>query len=112
MPLHNTPYDDFNKQRHSINDGIIEFSVRNNIGHIQRMMRPPVINSEADLAREIAVVAESARKLGLKIRKENRDMTVDESYTQVIRSASLFNAILAWLERAQKTAGEKAVVMQ
>jgi hypothetical protein len=112
MPLHNTPYDDFNKQRHSINDGIIEFSVRNNIGYIQRMMTPPRIDSEADLVREIAVVAESARRLGMKIRKENRDMTVDETYTQVIRSASLFNAILAWLEKTQKTAGEKAAVMQ
>ena len=111
MPLHNTPYDDFNKSRHSINDGIIEFSVRNNIGYIQRMMRPPVIESEADLAREIAVVAESARKLGMKIRKENRDMTVDETYAQVTRSASLFNAILAWLERSQKTAGERAAAV-
>lgn len=112
MPLHNTPYDDFNKQRHSANDGIIEYSVRNNIGYIQRMMTPPVINSEADLTREIAAVAESARRLGMKIRKENRDMTVDETYTQVIRSASLFNAILAWLERSQKTVGDKPAVMQ
>lgn len=111
MPLHNTRYDDFNKQRHSINDGIIEFSVRNNIGYIQRMMRPPVINSEADLAREIAVVAESARKLGLKIRREKRDMSVDETYAQVIRSSSLFNAILAWLERTQTPAGERAAVV-
>ncbi|MBN1928479.1 MAG: hypothetical protein JW764_02930, partial [Chlorobiaceae bacterium] len=39
MPLHNTAYDDFNRQRHSINDGVIERSVRNNIGYIQRMMR-------------------------------------------------------------------------
>ncbi|WP_164926884.1 hypothetical protein [Chlorobaculum tepidum] len=111
MPLHNTRYDDFNKERHSINDGIIENSVRHNIGYIQRMMRPPVIDSEADLAREIAAVAESARKLGMKMRKENRDMTVDEAYTQVTRSASLFNAILAWLERTQKTAGERTVTV-
>jgi hypothetical protein len=101
MPLHNTPYDDFNKARHSINDGIIENSVRNNIGYIQRMMTPPTISSEADLADEIAAVAESARKLGLKIRMENRNMTVDEVYTQVIRSASLFSAILSWTERQQ-----------
>jgi hypothetical protein len=101
MPLHNTPYDDFNKARHGINDGIIENSVRNNIGYIQRMMTQPSISSEADLADEIAAVAESARMLGLKIRKENRNMTVDETYTQVIRSASLFSAILAWTERQQ-----------
>jgi len=101
MPLHNTPYDDFNKARHGINDGIIENSVRKNIGYIQRMMTPPYIDSEADLADEIAIVAESARLLGLKIRKENRNMTVDEAYTQAIRSASLFTAILAWTERKQ-----------
>jgi hypothetical protein len=114
MPLHNTPYDDFNKARHSINDGIIENSVRNNIGYIQRMMTPPTISSEADLADEIAAVAESARKLGLKIRMENRNMTVDEVYTQVIRSASLFSAILAWTERQQVVAPvtEKPVITE
>jgi hypothetical protein len=104
MPLHNTAHDDFNKERHSINDGVIEFSVRNNIGYIRRMMRPPVIDSEADLAREIATVAESARKLGLKMRRQHRDMSVEEAYAQVARSASLFNAILAWLDRQTATA--------
>jgi hypothetical protein len=104
MPLHNSAYDDFNKARHSFNDGIIEGSVRNNIGYIQRMMRPPAINSEADLAKEIAAVAESARKLGMKIRSENRDMTVEEVYTQVARSASLFRAILSWTERQASAA--------
>lgn len=108
MPLHNTAYDDFNKQRHSINDGIIERSVRNNIGYIQRMMKPPLINSEADLAREIAKVAESARKLGNRIRRQKRNMTEEEAYAQVIKSAALFNAILAWTERV-KTGQDEAV---
>ena len=98
MPLHNTPYDDFNKTRHSINDGTVESSVRNNIGYIQRNMTPITINSESDLAREVAAVAESARQLGLKMRKENRNMTVDEAYIQVIRSASLLRAVLAYAD--------------
>jgi hypothetical protein len=98
MPLHNTPYDDFNKARHSINDGTIESSVRNNIGYIQRKLTPISINSESDLAREVSAVAESGRQLGLKMRKENRDMTVDEAYIQVIRSASLFRAVLAFAD--------------
>lgn len=100
MPLHNTPYDDFNKARHSANDGVIEGSVRDNIGYLRRMMRPPAIDSEADLAREVAAVAESARVLGGTLRREQRDMSVEEAYGQVIRSASLLKAILDWTERS------------
>jgi hypothetical protein len=97
MPLHNTEYDDFNKKRHTVNDGIIESSVRNNIGYIQRNIRQINIDSESDLAREIAKVANAARKLGAKIRKENRDMTQDEAYTQVIQSSSLLKAVLKYV---------------
>ena len=97
MPLHNTAYDDFNKKRHTVNDGIIEGSVRNNIGYIQRNIRPLTIESESDLAREIAKVANSSRKLGAQIRKENRDMTQEEAYNQVSRSSSLLTAILKYV---------------
>ncbi len=97
MPLHNTEYDDFNKKRHTVNDGIIEGSVRTNIGYIQRNIRQITIDSESDLAREIAKVANAARKLGAKIRKENRDMTQDEAYTQVIQSSSLLRAVLKYV---------------
>jgi hypothetical protein len=97
MPLHNTEYDDFNKTRHGINDGIIEGSVRNNIGYIQRNIRDITIVNESGLAREIANVANSARRLGAKIRKENRNMTQEEAYTQVIQSSSLFKAILKYV---------------
>jgi hypothetical protein len=99
MPLHNTPYDDFNKTRHSINDGVIDSGIRDNIGRIQGNMTEIIIENESDFAREIAVVAESARKLGLKMRKENRDMTADEAWQQVTRSASLLKATLAYAER-------------
>ncbi len=102
MPLHNTPYDDFNKSRHSINDGIIESSVRNNIGYIQRKIEDITILNEADLACEIAKVANSARDLGIKIREEKRDMSQNEVYTQVIRSSSLLKAVLKY---AAKTPG-------
>jgi hypothetical protein len=96
MPLHNTAYDDFNKERHNRNDGIIECSVRNNIGYIQRNIEEITILNESDIAREIARVANSARKLGLKMRKENRNMTQAEAYLQVIRSASLLKAVLRY----------------
>lgn len=97
MPLHNTEYDDFNKTRHGVNDGIIEGSVRNNIGYIQRNIMEITIVNESDLAREIAKVANSARRLGAKIRKENRNMTQEEAYTQAIQSSSLFKAILKFV---------------
>jgi hypothetical protein len=97
MPLHNTVYDDFNKNRHSINDGIIESSVRNNIGYIQRNIEDITLESESDLAREIAKTANTARKLGYTLRKEQRDMTQNEVYTQITRSASLFKAVLKYV---------------
>ena len=97
MPLHNTGYDDFNKKRHSVNDGIIEGSDRNNIGYIQINIMPITIESESDLAREIAKVANASRKLGAKIRKEQRDMTQEEAYAQVIQSSSLLKAVLKYV---------------
>ena len=99
MPLHNTEYDDFNKKRHTVNDGIIESSVRNNIGYIQRNMSEIIIENESDLAREIAKVANTARRLGIKIRKENRNMTQEEAYIQVIQSSSLLKAVLNYVRK-------------
>jgi len=99
MPLHNTEYDDFNKKRHTVNDGIIESSARNNIGYIQRNMSEITIKNESDLAREIAKVANTARRLGSKIRKEDRNMTREEAYTQVTQSASLLKAVLHYARK-------------
>ncbi len=99
MPLHNTEYDDFNKKRHTVNDGIIESSVRNNIGYIQRNMSEITIENESDLAREIAKVANTARRLGTKIRKENRNMTGEEAYIQVSQSSSLLKAVLNYVRK-------------
>ncbi len=99
MPLHNTEYDDFNKKRHTVNDGVIESSVRNNIGYIQRNMSEITIENESDLAREIAKVANTARRLGIKIRKENRNMTGEEAYIQVSQSSSLLKAVLNYVRK-------------
>lgn len=99
MPLHNMAHDEFNKAHHSFNDGVIDKIVRNNIALIQKNMSVIVVNNESDLAREIALVAESARKLGMAMRKENRDMTPDEAWMQVSRSASLLSAALAYAKR-------------
>ncbi len=106
MPLHNTPYDAFNKARHSANDGVIDATVRDSVAVIRSRMRPIVIRNRQELARQIALVAESARKLGVRMRKENRDMTSEEAYAQVVRSASLLQAIIVYAEHpSDRSAG-------
>ena len=102
MPLHNVPYDDFNKTHHSTNDGVVDLSALNNIGFIQKNMYPIVIHDENDLAREIARIANIARQLALKIKSENRDMTQDEAYTELSHSASLLRAVLSYAKEKKR----------
>ena len=99
MPLHNIPYTDFNKEHHSQNDGIIDFGIMNKVGYIQKNMYAIVIENEKDFAREIARIANISRQLGLKLEKENRDMTSDEAYGQIFHSASLLKAVLQYVRR-------------
>lgn len=100
QPFHNTPYDDFNKTHHTINDGEVENEVLKNIDRIEKHMYLIFLNPahfEEDLLREIARIANISRKLGLKLRTENRDMTKGEAYIQIGHSASLFKAVLKYL---------------
>ena len=100
QPLHNTPYDDFNRTRHLANDGIVDDRILENISKIQKNMYPINLkpnNFEKDLANEIARIANDARELGRKLRKENRDMTKEEAYRQLGHSASLLKAILGYV---------------
>ncbi|HUK56164.1 MAG TPA: hypothetical protein VLY20_05855 [Nitrospiria bacterium] len=97
QPLHNTPHDEFNKAHHSVNDGIVEGEVLDQIGEIQRNMyeirlRPD--RFEEDLAREVARIANLSHRLGLKLKAENRDLTRGEAYVQLGHSASLLKAVL------------------
>lgn len=97
QPLHNTPYDAFNRTRHERNDGIVEPLALENVGRIQRLMQPLSLGRETferDLAREIARIANGARKLGERMRAENRDLTPDEAWGQLGRSAALLKAVL------------------
>ncbi len=99
-PLHNVPYDDFNKEHHVTNDGIVENEVLENISKIKKHMYPIRLkpdNYEKDLAKEIARIANEARHLGYKMKKENRDMTKEEAYQQLGHSASLLKAIVEYL---------------
>ena len=97
MPLHNIAYDVFNEEHHGANDGIVEETILKEPEKITRHMYPINLsknNFEADLAREIARIANLSRKLGYKLRVEKRDMTKQEAYIQLGHSASLLKAVL------------------
>ncbi len=97
MPLHNMAYDDFNKKHHHANDGIMEETILNEVEQISSRMYVITLSDkdfEADLAREIARIANISRKLGYKLRDEGRDMTKQEAYVQLGHSASLLKAVL------------------
>ena len=57
------------------------------------------IDSEEDLAQEVAKIANDAIELGYKLEEENRLLTKDEAYRQISRSASLFRAILDYVQK-------------
>jgi len=71
--------------------------VLDNLGRIK--IYPIKIESEEDLAKEIAKIANDAKELGYKLEEENRLLAKDEAYRQISRSASLFKAILDYVEK-------------
>ena len=94
-PLHNIPYDDFNNLYHHANDGIVEVAILDEPQKIAQHMYVIKLSPdhfEADLAREIARIANISRKLGYKLRAENRNITKEEAYVQLGHSASLLKA--------------------
>lgn len=97
MPLHLIAYDDFNKRTHQANDGIVEDTILEEPQKIAGHMYAIKLNKdrfEADLAGEIARIANLTRILGYKLRDENRVMTKEEAYVQLGHSASLLQAVL------------------
>lgn len=107
MPLHNTAYDDFNKKHHGINDGIVEGTILKEPEKIAGHMYPITLGKkdfEADLAIQIARIANISRKLGYKMRAENRNMTKQEAYIQLGHSASLLRAVLQHYSRLPASA--------
>jgi hypothetical protein len=97
MPLHNTVYNAFNRKHHKTIDGIINDEILNNIDKIK--FYTISIDSEQDLAKEIARIANLSMKLGYKIESQNRLLTREEAYQQVSHSASLFKAILTYTQK-------------
>jgi len=109
MPLHNIAYDDFNEEHHKANDGIVEATVLDEPEKITIHMYSITLSSrdfEADLAREIARIANISRKLGYKLRAEKRDMTKQEAYIQLGHSASLLRAVLQHYNKMSAPAKE------
>jgi len=57
------------------------------------------IESEEDMAHEIARIANLSIKKGYQIQDEKRLLTKEEAYQQISHSASLFRAILEYVEK-------------
>jgi hypothetical protein len=100
QPLHNILYDTYNRKYHVATDGIIESEVLSNLPLIK--VYPIKIESEADLAREVARIANLSINLGYRLEKENRMLSKQEAYKQISQSASLLHGILKWLKSEAK----------
>ncbi|WP_319408819.1 hypothetical protein [uncultured Desulfosarcina sp.] len=97
QPLHNTLYNDYNRRNHTATDGIIEGEALYNLALIE--VYPINIQSEEDLAVEVARIANLSLNLGYKLELEGRMMSRQEAYEQISHSASLFRGILGWLQK-------------
>lgn len=101
QPLHHIPFDLFNRKHHSANDGIVNRDVLRNLDKIKKQMHPVTLRPdtfEQDLAKEISRIANQARNLAAKLKKQDRDMSKEEAYRQLGQSASLLRAILKQLD--------------
>ncbi|RJR23434.1 MAG: hypothetical protein C4582_05380 [Desulfobacteraceae bacterium] len=97
QPLHHTLASDYNIRHHKYHDGIINDTVLDKIDRIKIM--PIIIESENDLAENIAMIASKATELGHRIEAEGRLLTEEEAYAQISLSASLLKAILIYIGR-------------
>ena len=97
QPLHNTLYNAYNHKNHVTTDGIINDEVLDNIDKIN--IYHIKIESEEDLTNEIARIANLSIEKGYQIQDEKRLLTKEEAYEQISHSASLFKAILRYVEK-------------
>ena len=97
QPLHHTPYNAYNRAYHLTIDGIINDEILDNLDKIK--LYPIALNSERDLANEIARISNISLKLGYRIEHERRLLTKAEAYEQLGHSVSLFKAILKYAEK-------------
>ena len=97
QPLHNTLHSLYSRKNHDTIEVLINNEVLYNIDKIK--IYPIKIESEEDLAYEIARIATLSMKKGYQIQNENRLLTIKEAYEQISHSASLFRAILRYVEK-------------
>jgi hypothetical protein len=97
QPLHNTSYNSYNRKYHEMTDAIIDDEIPDNMDKIK--VYQIKIESEKDLAKEIARVANLSLKKGYQIQDEKRMLTKEEAYEQISHSASLFKAILEYVSQ-------------
>lgn len=112
QPLHNIAYDDFNRSFHSINDGIVDSTIFEQPQMIPAHMYDIKLNPDhfkADLASEVARIANLSRKLAYKLRKENRAISRDEAYVQLGHSASLLKAVVHYYKQRRQEEAPPAV---
>jgi hypothetical protein len=96
QPLHSILYSDYNKRNHTKTDGVINGGILNNLEAIK--LYAIEIQTEEELAKEIARIANLSMALGYKLEDEGRLLSREEAYRQVSHSASLFQAVLKFVE--------------
>jgi hypothetical protein len=96
QPLHSILYSDYNKKNHTKTDGVVNDGILDNLEAIK--VYPVEIKAEADLAREIARIANLSMALGYKLEDEGRMLSKEEAYLQISHSVSFFRAVLKYVE--------------
>jgi len=98
MPLHNRPLSEYSKKYHKKME---EFVNEDGLDRLVETIKiyPIIIDSEAGLLKEIARIANISLQLGYRLQTENRLITKAEAYEQLGHSASLFKAILAYVNQ-------------
>ena len=95
QPLHNSPYDSFNKKNHNRIDGIAD-DVRNLSILISAKMESLHIGSDDELVSTIVNLANDARDADKKLRR-TCDMSLDTALTLMGKSSSMLRAIECYL---------------
>jgi hypothetical protein len=94
MPLHNILYNEYNEIYHHVTDGIINDEA---LVHLEKIRIYPIrVESQDDLAAEVARIANLSMQLGYRLEAEKRLLTTEEAFRQISHSASLLRAVLEY----------------
>lgn len=94
-PLHNSPYNVFNKSMHSRVDQAM--SLGTPVDVVRARMRRIQFRSEADIAKAVSELANISHELARDLESGRRALREDEALTQLAYSASLYRGILDYL---------------